>query len=547
MGNIQSSTQLKLFGAVTILIALTILFFTAATPTTAQQACEPAWNSGAVYTGGDKVSHDGHNWRAKWWTTAEEPGTTGQWGVWADEGVCGSGGSTNTPIPPTATDADTTPIPTETAVPPTATPISGESCTGIPHYSAGTSFTAGQLVQNVGNKYTCNIPGWCSSNAAWAYEPGPGQHWQDAWSLSGSCGDTNPTVTAVPPTSTTVPPTVTTTTVPPTVTPDGPTPTPSATPDGGSSSCPVQDPPTGKVLVGYWETWDNSPVHPGMGHIPITDSHPNYNVINIAFPVLRADGSMVFEDEMAPGEDVPSPAEICAAKAQGRHILISIGGAAAGIDLNSRAVAQQFVDTAVPILKEYNFDGIDIDIESGLVAGASWSQNSTSQDNLIFIIDSILAQMPSNFMLTMAPETAYVTGGQIAYGGPWGAYMPIIKRYLDNGRLNWLQMQYYNGGMYGCPGGVATSYEAGTVAGFVEQTKCMNNGFQIVGGPVVQIPYSKQVPGLPAQEGAGGGYMSPSLVNEAYSQVSSVKGLMTWSINWDGSKNWTFATNNKPQ
>ncbi|MCA5894403.1 carbohydrate-binding protein [Isoptericola sp. NEAU-Y5] len=47
-----------------------------------------AWDAGAVYTGGNVVSHEGHEWRAKWWTTGEEPGTTGEWGVWADEGAC---------------------------------------------------------------------------------------------------------------------------------------------------------------------------------------------------------------------------------------------------------------------------------------------------------------------------------------------------------------------------------------------------------------------------------------------------------------------------
>lgn len=536
MTTVQSSKQLKIICIITFLIVLFTMLFALTTPTKAQQACEPPWDSGTVYHSGDKVSHNGHNWRAKWWTLNEEPGTTGQWGVWADEGTCVGGGPTSTP---------TTVVPAT----PTATPSNGESCVGLPTYSAGTSYSAGQLVQNVGNKYRCDVPGWCSAAAAWAYEPGVGQYWQQAWTFISTCQDGNPT-----PTQTAVPPTPTNTTVPPTptATSDGPTPTatvtvvpptPTATPDGGSS-CPVQSAPTGKILVGYWETWDGSQTHPGMGHIPITDSHPSYNVINVAFPVLLSDGTMVFEDGMAPGEDVPTPAEICAAKAQGRHVLLSIGGAAAGMDLNSRAVAQQFVDTAVPILKEFNFDGIDIDIESGLVAGASWSQNSTSQDNLIYIIDSILAEMPSNFMLTMAPETAYVTGGQIAYGGPWGAYLPIIKRYLDNGRLNWLQMQYYNGSMYGCPGGVATSYQAGTVEGFVEQTKCMANGFQVAGGgPVIQIPYSKMAPGLPAQVGAGGGYMSPSLVTQAYNQVPQVKGLMTWSINWDGSKGYTFAVN----
>ncbi|MBB5939734.1 chitinase [Streptomyces zagrosensis] len=46
------------------------------------------WAASTVYTGGQQVSHKGHNWKAKWWTTAEEPGTTGQWGVWQDLGAC---------------------------------------------------------------------------------------------------------------------------------------------------------------------------------------------------------------------------------------------------------------------------------------------------------------------------------------------------------------------------------------------------------------------------------------------------------------------------
>jgi chitinase len=39
--------------------------------------------------------------------------------------------------------------------------------------------------------------------------------------------------------------------------------------------------------------------------------------------------------------------------------------------------------------------------------------------------------------------------------------------------------------------------------------------------------------------------MAPSLVTQAYNSVSGIKGLMTWSINWDGSKSWTFGDNVK--
>ncbi|MEF1172941.1 lytic polysaccharide monooxygenase [Vibrio sinaloensis] len=40
------------------------------------------WKKDAVYTQGDTVTHNGKEWTAQWWTTGEEPGTTGEWGVW---------------------------------------------------------------------------------------------------------------------------------------------------------------------------------------------------------------------------------------------------------------------------------------------------------------------------------------------------------------------------------------------------------------------------------------------------------------------------------
>ncbi|MET7548621.1 chitinase [Streptomyces sp. NPDC005479] len=320
--------------------------------------------------------------------------------------------------------------------------------------------------------------------------------------------------------------------------------TPSAAQD---ETCAVKSKPAGKVLQGYWENWDGAAngVHPPLGWIPITDSRitaHGYNVINAAFPVIRSDGTVLWEDGMDSTVKVPTPAEMCQAKASGLTTLLSIGGATAGIDLSSSAVADRFVDTVVPILQTYNFDGIDIDIETGLTGSGDIDQLSTSQANLIRIIDGVLARMPANFGLTMAPETAYVTGGSVAYGSVWGAYLPIVKKYADNGRLWWLNMQYYNGSMYGCSG---DSYAAGTVQGFTVQTDCLNNGLTIQ-GTTIKVPYDKQVPGLPAQPGAGGGYMAPNLVSQAWNTYGGgLKGLMDWSLNWDGSKGWTFGDNVK--
>jgi len=48
----------------------------------------PEWVATQVYVKDNVVSHKGHKWTAKWWTQNEEPGTTGQWGVWTDNGAC---------------------------------------------------------------------------------------------------------------------------------------------------------------------------------------------------------------------------------------------------------------------------------------------------------------------------------------------------------------------------------------------------------------------------------------------------------------------------
>lgn len=54
----------------------------------------PAWNATAVYAqAGTIVSHQSREWENKWWTQGDEPGTTGEFGVWLDKGPCAVGGN----------------------------------------------------------------------------------------------------------------------------------------------------------------------------------------------------------------------------------------------------------------------------------------------------------------------------------------------------------------------------------------------------------------------------------------------------------------------
>ncbi|MDP9814650.1 glycoside hydrolase family 19 protein [Spirilliplanes yamanashiensis] len=115
--------------------------------------CAAAWNSGAVYNGGNIASHSGRNWRAQWWTQGETPGTTGEWGVWRDQGTCsGGGGGTNPPPPP----------------PPP--PGSGT----VQNWQAGTDYPAGSVVRYTnGQCYRAKHanPGYDPIISTWFWEP----------------------------------------------------------------------------------------------------------------------------------------------------------------------------------------------------------------------------------------------------------------------------------------------------------------------------------------------------------------------------------------
>ncbi|UXY13690.1 glycosyl hydrolase family 18 protein [Chitiniphilus purpureus] len=90
------------------------------TPTPPAGVCYTAWNSNDTYTGGQRVTYNGVNYEAKWWTKGDNPAQSGDWGVWKNLGGCGSN-VTPTPVTPTPTPVTPTPTPT----PPTPTPTPG--------------------------------------------------------------------------------------------------------------------------------------------------------------------------------------------------------------------------------------------------------------------------------------------------------------------------------------------------------------------------------------------------------------------------------------
>lgn len=338
-------------------------------------------------------------------------------------------------------------------------------------------------------------------------------------------------------------------------------------PASGSISATTTDgpQPTGKkIIVGYWHNFDN-----GSTNIRLRDISPKYNVIQVAFaePVGGAgSGNMGFAPYNSTVDEFK--ADVAFLKGQGRKVLISIGGANGTVHLDDATARQNFVNTMQSLINTYGFDGFDLDLE-----GSSLSLNGTDTDfrnpttprivNLIQATRQLLNQNGAGFVLTMAPETAYVQGGMAAYGGPWGAYLPVIHALRD--RLSYLHVQHYNTGTVTALDG--RSYAQGTADFHVAMAEMLLRGFPVGGNASNMFPALRAdqvLIGLPASpQAAGGGYTSPANVQRALdylikgqsfggsyvlrnpSGYPGFKGLMTWSINWDKFVNFEFSNSHR--
>ncbi|SMC29037.1 Predicted carbohydrate-binding protein, contains CBM5 and CBM33 domains [Andreprevotia lacus DSM 23236] len=151
-------------------------------PTGTPSGCNAAWASGSTYNGGDKVSYNGRNYQAKWWTQGNVPSSSsGDGQPWQDLGACGSTTSVPTTAPtvtPVPTKAPT-PVPTvapttaPTAVPTKApTPIPTVAPTAAPGTCAvawkeGSTYQAGDKVSYNGINYQALVTHTAYVGAGW--------------------------------------------------------------------------------------------------------------------------------------------------------------------------------------------------------------------------------------------------------------------------------------------------------------------------------------------------------------------------------------------
>ena len=72
----------------------------------------------------------------------------------------------------------------------TVNSVSTGGCSGVAQYVENGGYVPDSKVKNNNSQYQCKpfpYSGWCNG-ASWAYGPGVGAYWTDAWTLVGSCG-----------------------------------------------------------------------------------------------------------------------------------------------------------------------------------------------------------------------------------------------------------------------------------------------------------------------------------------------------------------------
>ncbi|WP_435058688.1 chitinase [Streptomyces sp. bgisy060] len=327
------------------------------------------------------------------------------------------------------------------------------------------------------------------------------------------------------------------------------------------------------ALVGYLHTSFAN----GSGYTRMADVPDSWDVINLAFgePTSVTSGDIRFS--LCPVTECPGvesaadfKAAIKAKQAAGKKVLISIGGQNGQVQLATTAARDAFVASVSKIIDEYGLDGLDIDFEGhslSLQTGDTDFRNPTSPVivNLIQAVKTLKATYGADFVLTMAPETFFVQLGYQYYGsGPWGgqdpragAYLPVIHALRDD--LTLLHVQDYNSGSIM---GLDDQYHSMGGADFhIAMTDMLLTGFPVAGNTDRFFPALRpeQVAiGLPASTQAGNGHTSPAEVNKALDCLTkkqncgayqthgtwpALRGLMTWSINWDRYNQWGFSRN----
>ena len=190
------------------------------------------------------------------------------------------------------------------------------------------------------------------------------------------------------------------------------------------------------LITGYWQDFVNGATPLTLAQVP-----KSYNLIAVAFgTATTTPGQVTFSLDPTLSSSLNGYTtqqfinDIQTLHAQGRHVILSIGGQNGSVVVNDATSATNFANSVYSLMKQYGFDGVDIDLENGI--------NVTY---LTSALQQLSALAGPNLIITLAPQTLDVQTG--------GAYLQLAKNIKNI--LTIVNTQYYNSGsMLGADGNV---------------------------------------------------------------------------------------------
>lgn len=285
-----------------------------------------------------------------------------------------------------------------------------------------------------------------------------------------------------------------------------------------------------KILMGFWHNWAAGPSDGYQGgkfaNLALTDVPTEYNVVAVAF--MKGNGIPSFKPYNL--SDAEFRRQVGVLNSQGRAVLISLGGADAHIELH-KGSEQPLANEIIRLVETYGFDGLDIDLEQSAI---DYADNKTVLPAALKLVRNHYKAEGKHFIISMAPEFPYLTTN-----GKYIDYITALDGYYD-----FIAPQYYN---QGGDGVWVPEANGGSGAWIAQNNDAMKEDFlyyltdSLVTGTrgFTRIAPDKFVIGLPTNnDAAATGYViDPAAVVNAFKRLDaaghSIKGLMTWSINWD--------------
>lgn len=155
-----------------------------------------------------------------------------------------------------------------------------------------------------------------------------------------------------------------------------------------------------KILMGFWHNWPAGAAdgyqQGSFANIALEDVPSEYNVVAVAF--MKGRGIPTFQPYNL--SDAEFRRQVGVLNAQGRAVLISLGGADAHIELHA-GQEQALAAEIVRLVETYGFDGLDIDLEQSAI---DLADNQRVLPAALKLVREHYAGQGKHFIVSMAPE-----------------------------------------------------------------------------------------------------------------------------------------------